>query len=218
MMRIILIDDHPVVREGYRRLLERQPGLSVVAEGESAAEAYRLYKAHAPDLVILDLSLPGPSGIEAIRHIRQRDGAAQILVFSMRTGAAIVRQAFAAGARGYVSKASPPRELLAAVAGVLRGERAMSTDIAHAVAQDEVAGGRAALDDLSPRELEILSLTAAGATAQAVAEALCLSLKTVHNNLSAIRAKLGARTDAHLVWIAVGAGLVSAPEAPPLAE
>lgn len=218
MMRIILIDDHPVVREGYRRLLERQPGLSIVAEGESAAEAYRLYKAHEPDLVILDLSLPGPSGIEAIRHIRQRDGAAQILVFSMRTGAAIVRQAFAAGARGYVSKASPPRELLAAVAGVLRGERAMSTDIAHAVAQDEVAGGRAALDDLSPRELEILSLTAAGATAQAVAEALCLSLKTVHNNLSAIRAKLGARTDAHLVWIAVGAGLVSAPEAPPLAE
>lgn len=207
---ILLVDDHPVVREGYRRLLERQPGLVVTAEAETATEAYRLYRAHEPDLVILDLSLPGPSGIEAIRHIRQWDGTARILVFSMRLGAVVARQAFAAGASGYVSKASTPRELLAAVAGVLRGERAMSADIARVIAEDAVSGGRSALDDLTPREVEILSLTASGATAQAVAEALCLSLKTVHNNLSAIRAKLGARTDAHLVWIAVGAGLVSA--------
>lgn len=211
---ILLVDDHPVVREGYRRLIERQPGLAVTAEAASAAEAYRQYKAHGPDLVILDLSLPGPSGIEAIRHIRQSDRTARILVFSMRTGAVVARQAFAAGACGYVSKASPPRELLAAVAAVLRGERAMSADIARAIAQDDVAGGRAAVDALSPREVEILSLTAAGMTAQAVAEALCVSLKTVHNNLSGIRAKLGARTDAHLVWIALGAGLVSPPEAP----
>ena len=92
----------------------------------------------------------------------------------------------------------------------------MSADIARSIAQDAVAGGRAALDDLSLRELEILSLTAAGTTAQVVAEALCLSLKTVHDNLSVIRAKLGARTDAHLVWIAVGAGLVSPSEGLPI--
>jgi two-component system, NarL family, invasion response regulator UvrY len=212
---ILLVDDHPVVREGYRRLIERQPGLVVVAEAESAASAYRQYKSHAPDLVILDLSLPGPSGIEAIRHIRQWDGAARILVFSMRIGAVIARRAFAAGASGYVSKASPPRDLLTALAAVLRGERAMSDDIARAIAQDEVAGGRTALDELSPRELEILSLTAAGMTARAVAESLCLSVKTVHNNLSMIRAALGARTDAHLVWIAIGAGLVSPAEERP---
>ncbi|BAU92200.1 LuxR family transcriptional regulator [Methylorubrum populi] len=218
MPSILLVDDHPVVREGYRRLLERLPGFTVVAEAETATEAYRLYKARTPDLVILDLSLPGPSGIEAIRHIRQWDGAARILVFSMRTGAAVARQAFAAGAGGYVSKASPPRDLLTAVAGILRGERAMSPDIALAIAQDEVSGGRTALDDLSPREVEILGLTAAGATAPAVAEALCLSLKTVQNNLSLIRAKLGARTDAHLVWIAVGAGLLPAPPGPPSGE
>jgi len=215
---ILLVDDHPVVREGYRRLIERQPGLVVVAEAEDAASAYHQYKAHAPDLVILDLSMSGPSGIEAIRHIRQWDGAARILVFSMRTGAVIVRQAFATGASGYVSKASPPRELLTAVAAVLRGERPMSDDIARAIARDEVAGGRSVLDDLSPRELEILSLTAGGMTAQAVADALCLSLKTVHNNLSVIRATLGARTDAHLVWIAIGAGLVCSAEAPPVSD
>jgi two-component system, NarL family, invasion response regulator UvrY len=127
----------------------------------------------------------------------------------------IARRAFAAGASGYVSKASPPRDLLTALAAVLRGERAMSDDIARAIAQDEVAGGRTALDELSPRELEILSLTAAGMTARAVAEALCLSVKTVHNNLSMIRAALGARTDAHLVWIAIGAGLVSPAEERP---
>lgn len=212
MTTLLLVDDHPVVREGYRRLLERQPGLSVVAEAESAAEAYRLYKAHAPDLVLLDLSLPGPSGIEAIRHIRQWDSAARILVFSMRTGAAIARQAFAAGACGYVGKASPPRALLDAVAAVLRGERAMCSDVARAIAQDEVSSGRTALDDLTAREVEILGLTARGMTAGAVADALCLSPKTVQNNLSLIRTKLGARTDAHLVWIALGAGLVAAPE------
>ncbi|GEP12130.1 response regulator transcription factor [Methylobacterium gnaphalii] len=215
---ILLVDDHPVVREGYRRLIERQPGLVVIAEAESAAAAYYQYKAHEPDLVILDLSLPGPSGIEVLRHIRQWDRAARIVVFSMRTGAVIARQAFAAGASGYVSKASPPRELLAAVAAVLRGEQAMSTDIARTIAQDEVAGGRTALDDLSPRELEILNLTVSGMTAQTIAEALCLSLKTVHNNLSVIRATLGARTDAHLVWIAIGAGLVSASEELPMSE
>lgn len=213
MTTLLLVDDHPVVREGYRRLLERQPGLIVVAEAESAAEAYRLYKAHAPDLVLLDLSLPGPSGIEAIRHICQWDSFARILVFSMRTGAAIARKAFAAGACGYVGKASPPRELLDAIRAVLRGERAMSADVARAIAQDEVFSGRAALDDLTAREVEILGLTARGMTAGAVADALCLSPKTVQNNLSLIRSKLGARTDAHLVWIAVGAGLVSAPEA-----
>lgn len=213
MATILLVDDHPVVREGYRRLLERQLGLVVVAEAETAADAYRLFKLHAPHLVVLDLSLPGPSGIEAIRHIRQWDGAARILVFSMRTGAAVARRAFAAGACGYVSKASPPRELLDAVAAVLRGERALSGDVARAIAQDEVSAGRAVLDDLTAREVEILGLTARGLTAHAVAQALCLSPKTVQNNLSLIRTKLGARTDAHLVWIAVGAGLVSASDA-----
>ncbi|ACL62002.1 response regulator transcription factor [Methylobacterium nodulans] len=208
---ILLVDDHPVVREGYRRLLERQPGLSVIAEADTAAEAYRLYKAHAPALVILDLSLPGPSGIEAIRHIRQWDRQARILVFTMRQGAALAAKAFEAGAAGYVTKASPPRELVEAVGTVMRGARAMSADIARALAEAEVARGRSALDGLSPREVEILALAAAGATSKAIAEALCLSLKTVHNNLSLIKAKLGARTDAHLVWIAAGAGLVALP-------
>ncbi len=88
----------------------------------------------------------------------------------------------------------------------------MSADIAQAIAQEEVAGGSSALDGLTPREVEILGLTASGATVQATADALCLSPKTIHNTLSVIRSKLGARTDAHLVWIAVGAGLVSAPD------
>ena len=209
---ILLVDDHPVVREGYRRLLERRPGTRVVAEAADAAEAYRLYKAHAPRIVVMDLSLPGPGGIEAIRHIRQWDPRARILVVSLREGAALARQAFAAGACGYVTKASPPRELIEALARVLRGETAMSPDIARAIAEAEVASGRSVLDGLSPREVEILGLTASGMTAGAIAEALCLSLKTIQNNLSLIKAKVGARTDAHLVWIAIGAGLVSPPD------
>lgn len=209
-LRILLVDDHPVVRDGYRRLLERRPGHRVVAEAGDAGEAYRLYRVHTPDLVVMDVALPGASGIEAARHIRQYDRAARILMVSMSGQAALALAAFAAGAAGYVTKGSPPRELVAAVATVMQGGRAMSPDIAHAIADSHVANGRQALDGLSPREIEILALTARGLTAGAIADALCVSPKTVQNNQSLIKAKLGARTDAHLVWIAVGAGLVQA--------
>lgn len=209
-VRILLVDDHPVVREGYRRLLERQGRYSVAAEAADADEAYRQYRLHAPDIVVMDVALPGASGIEAARHIRQRDPAARILMVSMRGHAALALTAFDAGASGYVTKGRPPRELIAAIETVLRGERAMSVDVAHALAEAHVANGRSALDGLSPREIEILTFTARGYTASAIADALCISLKTVQNNQSLIKTKLGARTDAHLVWIAVAAGLVPA--------
>ncbi|NEU13615.1 response regulator transcription factor [Methylobacterium sp. BTF04] len=209
-VRILLVDDHPVVREGYRRLLERQSRYRVVAEAADAGEAYRLYQVHAPDLVVMDVALPGASGIEAARHIRQRDRDARILMVSMRGHAALALTAFEAGASGYVTKGSPPRELLTAVETVMRGGRAMSTDIAHALADAHIADGRSAVEGLGPREIEILTLTARGLTVGAIADALCVSPKTVQNNQSLIKARLSARTDAHLVWIAVGAGLVSA--------
>lgn len=207
-VRILLVDDHPVVREGYRRLLERQAHYRVVAEGADADEAYRLFRSHTPDLVVMDVALPGASGIDAARHIRQRDPAARILMVSMCGQAALALTAFEAGASGYVTKGSPPRELVAAVATVMGGRRAMSTDIALAIAEARIANGRSVLDGLSPREVEILGLTARGLTAAGIADALHISAKTVQNNQSLIKAKLGARTDAHLVWIAIGAGLV----------
>ncbi len=204
----MLVDDHPVVREGYRRLLERRSDYRVVAEAVDAAQAYRLYREANPRVVIMDLHLPGPSGLEAIRRIRQWDGKARILVFTMQQGAAFARKAFEAGASGYVTKCSAPEELLRAVDVVASGGRALSQDMAQDIADERLTDRTSALDGLSPREVEILRLVASGMAADQIAEGLRLSLKTVQNYHYQIKAKLGARTDAHLVWLAIGAGLL----------
>jgi DNA-binding NarL/FixJ family response regulator len=206
---ILLVDDHPVVREGYRRLLERQAGFRVIAEAETAAEAYRLYRETSPTVVIVDLTLQGPSGLEAIRNIRQRDGRARILVFTMHQGAAFALKAFEAGAAGYVTKSSAPLEMVAAVTAVARGRQAVSADIAQEIAAERLAGRGSPLDHLAPREVEILRLVASGMTTEAIAEALHLSPKTVQNYHYGIKAKLGARNDAHLVWLAIETGVLT---------
>nr|USU33544.1 response regulator transcription factor [Methylobacterium sp. OTU13CASTA1] len=205
---ILLVDDHPIVREGYRRLLERQPGYRVVAEAETAAEAYRAYKASRPTLVIMDLALPGPSGLEAVRHIRQWDSRARMLVFTMHQGAAFALKAFEAGASGYVTKSSAPEELIRSVAVVARGGQAISADIAQELAAERLGGKRSLLDGLAAREVEVLQLVASGMATDAIAKALNLSPKTIQNYHYGIKAKLGARNDAHLVWLAIEAGLI----------
>jgi two-component system, NarL family, invasion response regulator UvrY len=207
---ILLVDDHPVVREGYRRLLERQSGYRVVAEADSAAAAYKAYREHAPQVVVMDLSLPGAGGLEALRHIRQWDKRARILVFTMHAGAAFALKAFEAGACGYVTKSSEPSELVRAIAAVANGGRAMSDDIARELAAERLARGRSKLDELGPRETEILRLVASGRTTEDIAGALNISQKTVQNYHYQIKTKVGARTDADLVWLAIGAGLVDA--------
>jgi DNA-binding NarL/FixJ family response regulator len=217
-LAIMLVDDHPIVREGYRRLLERHPGYRVVAEAESAAEAYRRYREAKPDIVVMDLSLGGaggggaagivPGGLEAVRHILQWDKAARILVFSMHQAAAFALKAFEAGAAGYVTKSSAPDELVRALATVAAGGRALSADIAREIAAERLSNQRSPLDGLGPRETEILRLLAGGRTAAEIADALCLSVKTVQNYHYAIKGKLGARTDAGLVWLAIETGLL----------
>ncbi len=117
---IMLVDDHAIVREGYRALLQKQPGLEVVAEASDGAEAYRLYKTARPDLIIMDLTMPGLGGIEAIKRIRHWDAAAHILVFTMHQNAAYAVQAIRAGARGYVSKSNSPQVLVRASSALLQ--------------------------------------------------------------------------------------------------
>jgi DNA-binding NarL/FixJ family response regulator len=208
---IMLVDDHPVVREGYRRLLERQPGFHVNAEAEDAASAYRAYQSARPDIVVMDLSLPGPGGLEAVRHIRQWDRAAKILVFTMHASAAFALKAFEAGVCGYITKSSAPQELIRAIETVAKGGRALSEDIAREVAAERLSHQPSLVDDLGPRETEILRLIATGWDTEQIAASLHLSVKTVQNYHYQIKSKIGARNDAHLVWLATGAGLV-APE------
>jgi len=207
---ILLVDDHPIVREGYRRLLEMRPEFSVCAEAEDANQAYLAYKTHRPSVVIMDLSLVGASGVEALRRIREFDKQARILVFSMHSGSAFALKAFEAGARGYVTKSSPPDELIRAVEIIADGGRAMSADISRALAADRLSGGRRPIDELSPREAEVLRLVATGHTSEAISDMLNLSLKTVRNIHYAVKAKIGAENDAHLVWLAIAAGLIPA--------
>ncbi|CCE07773.1 putative two-component response regulator, receiver domain [Bradyrhizobium sp. STM 3843] len=206
-LTILLVDDHPVVRQGYRRVLESQDGFTVVAEADSAAAAYAAYKAHAPDVVVMDISMKGASGIEAIRNIRARDGQARILVFSMHGEAALVKAAFNAGASGYVTKSSEPAALVRAIRGVISGERALSDDVAHALAADSLDGAQTMLDRLGDREIEILRQLAAGLTTEEIAANLHLSVKTVQNYHYLVKAKTGAQTDAQLVRLAVASGL-----------
>ena len=205
---ILLVDDHAVVREGYRAVLQKQPGLRVVAEASDGAEAYRQFKATQPDLVIMDLAMPGVSGIEGIRHIRQWDRDARILVFTMHQNASFALQAIRAGARGYVTKMSPPETLLRAVSEGLNGRIALSPDIDHELALNRLAEEANAADILSAREFEVLSLLLAERKTEEIAELLHLSPKTVANLHSLIKSKLGVGSDIELVRLALRQGLL----------
>lgn len=205
---ILLVDDHPVVREGYRRLLEMHVEFQVCAEASDVHQAYLAYKKHQPAVVVMDLGLPGVGGIEAVRRIREWDKDARILIFSMHEGVAFALKAFEAGAAGYVTKSSEPIQLIHAVAAVARGKHFLSEDVARAVAADRLSGAHHLTESLSPRETEILRLLATGLTSEEIAPLLNLSQKTVRNHHYTIKAKIGARSDAHLVWLALAAGLV----------
>jgi two-component system, NarL family, invasion response regulator UvrY len=205
---IMLVDDHAVVREGYRSVLQKQPGLTVIAEASDGAEAYRLFKETRPDVVIMDLTMPGVGGIEAIRRIRQWDRAARILVFTMHENAGFAVQAIRAGARGYVTKTSPPETLVRAVMDVLAGHIAMSPDIDHQLALGRLSGEAVATDVLTAREFEVLQMLLAERTTQEIAEALHLSPKTVANLHSLIKDKLGVGSDIELVRLALRQGIL----------
>lgn len=206
---IMLVDDHAVVREGYRSMLQKQPGLRVVAEASDGAEAYRLFKATTPDLVIMDLSMEGVGGIEAIRRIRQWDKGAKILVFTMHQNAGFAVQAIRAGARGYVTKTSPPETLIRAVMDILAGRIAISPDIDHELALSRLGNEKTAADVLTPREFEVLRLLLAERTTDEIAETLHVSPKTVANLHSLIKDKLGVGTDIELVRLALRQGLLT---------
>jgi two-component system, NarL family, invasion response regulator UvrY len=206
---IMLVDDHAVVREGYRSVLQKQTGLRVIAEAADGAEAYRLFKDVRPDLVVMDLAMPGIGGIEAIRRIRKWDPAARILVFTMHQNAAFAIQAIRAGARGYVTKTSPPEALVTAALEVLSGRIAVSPDIDHELALSRLVGETVIADVLTPREFEVLRMLLAERTTVEIAEALHLSPKTVANLHSLIKDKLGVDSDIGLFRLAVRQGVLT---------
>lgn len=203
MIRILLVDDHAIVREGYRALITKQPYLQVVAEAENGAQAYQLFKQAQPDVVITDISIPGSSGLALISQIRQRQNDAKILVFSMHQNPGFAAQAFRSGALGYISKSSPPEELLRAIREVHVGRTVLSNDIAHALAMEKVAGDSLALQTLTTKEFEILRLLVAGWNHDSIAQVLNISPKTVGNSHYLIKSKLGVESDIALTRLAI---------------
>ena len=198
-IKVFLVDDHAVVREGYRRLLERSAGITVVGEAANAAEAYGEFQRVQPDVVVMDISLPGASGIDALRRILAREPGAKVLMFSMHEESIFATRAFQAGALGYITKASAPEILVDAVRTVAQGKRTISPDMAQALALQAVSGGAPGLNVLSQREFEVMRLLVQGLTLNDIAQQLQLSYKTVANHQSAIRQKLNVETHAQLL-------------------
>ena len=206
--RLLLVDDHAVVREGYRRLLESRPDLAIVGEAATAREAFDQYRLLAPDVLVLDLGLPDMGGVELIRRLVQRDAGARILVFTMHREPIFATQSLRAGALGYVTKSSLPDVLLAAVYQVAARRQVISPDIAPDLALALLAQSSEPLAELSPREFEIMRLLLDGISSEDIGTRLSITAKTVQNCHYQIKVKLGVRSDIELTRLALKLGLI----------
>ena len=209
VVRVVLVDDHAVVREGYRRLLERTEDISVIAEVASGEEAYRVVCELQPDVTVMDINLPGLGGIEAVRRIVARSPEAKILMFSMHEDTVFSSRALQAGARGYVTKSAAPEVLVEAVRLVAAGKLYISHEMAQELAMQMLAGRDNPIDALSAREFEVFRLLVAGHSLQEISRILCLSYKTVANYQSNIKHKLDVSNSAQVVRIALSHGLIA---------
>lgn len=206
-IRVLLVDDHAVVRVGYTMLLETTQDIQVVAEAGTASDACLRYVEHQPDVVIMDLSLPKVGGLEAIRRIRLRDPQARVLVFSMYDDPLFVERALLAGARGYTTKTSAPGTLIEAVKDVAAGRIHLDDEIAQRLAYRITRGDSSPLSELSGREFEIFRLLASGMKMDEIALELSISYKTVANYSTRIKTKLGVTSTAELARLSVRHGV-----------
>ncbi|HSI58484.1 MAG TPA: response regulator transcription factor [Ideonella sp.] len=207
-IRTLIVDDHAVVRSGYRSYLQQVQGFQVVAEADSADEAYAQYKRLHPDVVIMDIMLQGASGIDASRRILSNHPGAKILIFSMYASPVLLQQALDVGVLGAVGKQCDPDTLREAAIAVARGDRYLDASMAQSLVFSKYDRGQKAFDSLSQREFEIFLLLISGAPGDEIAEALSLSVKTIANRASIIRQKLGVSSDIQLVKLAAAAGVV----------
>jgi len=205
-VKILLVEDHAIVRAGLRRLLAALP--ADIAECASGKEAMALLRGPAPDVVILDLNLPGIGGLELLRRLLAESPALRVLVLTMHAEPLYAARALDAGAKGFVSKNATPDELLTAVRRIARGGRYVEAEIAQELAVQPIAVGDP-LASLSERDLEILRLLAQGSSLAEIAAGLAISYKTVANTCTQIKTKLGVARAADLVRVAIRLGLTA---------
>ena len=222
IIRLVLADDHEMLRQGLRLLLELQPDMQVVGEARTGKEALAIIENSVPDVVILDISLPDMDGLEVCTLIRQHHPTIQILILTMHEGMEYFLKALRLGAAGYLIKKAAPHELQAAVRAVARGEAFLSPGLAKALVQTYVAPSSPSVlnasiqtndtvdrqHQLTPREMEVLTLVAQGLTSQHIAEKLGIGVKTVQAHRARVMEKLDLQDVTHLVRFAIRAGLL----------
>ena len=208
-IKVILVDDHAVVRAGFRMLLAASDGIEVVAEAERGEAVCQLYQQWQPDVVVMDLSMPGIGGLETIRRVISRHQDAKVLVFSVHDEQVYVHHAMSAGAQGYITKNSAPAILVDAIHALAADGTYIEQGLLKSMPQhDQQVDCQAIIATLSPREFDVLRLLAKGLTVQKIAEELCLGQKTVANYGTQIKSKLQVSNLAELAHMAVLAGVV----------
>ncbi|MDO9205115.1 response regulator transcription factor [Methylotenera sp.] len=206
--KLLLVDDHAVVRSGLRRLLELNQGIEVIAEADSGEQAYQLYGDLQPDIVVMDISMPGMGGLESARRIIKRHPAAKIIIFSMHETASFASQALKAGVKGYVTKTGVAEDLANAVIAVARGNTFLTAEIAEKIALQSLSGDDDPIQQLSAREFEVFRLLADGKKMEEVADMLKISQKTVANHYTIIKQKLNVSSPIEMVRFAIRHGLI----------
>ncbi len=205
---LLLVDDHPALRAGLRSLLSSAPGLLIQADVASGEEAYAWYRAHQPDVVVMDLSMEGYGGIEALRRIVQFDPQARILIYTVHASEVMLYRALDMGALGFVTKASDVDTLISGIREVARQRGFISPDMIPAMVRKHTVHNQSLLEQLGEREFQILLLTGQGRKVGECAQMLNLSEKTVRNHLTRIKARLNVADTAELTRLAIRAGLV----------
>jgi two-component system invasion response regulator UvrY len=205
---IVLIDDHAVVRAGVRRLLEQESLFEVIGEAESGEKAYQIFGELKPDVMVMDLSMPGMGGLEAIRRILMRHEKAKILVLSMHEDLSFANQALKLGAKGYLTKNTLADDLVKSIQTVSKGDVFLSDEIAKKMAMQSISGNQDPIHELSAREFEIFRLLAEGLDIDAIATTLNISSKTVSNYQTMIKQKLNINSPVELIRYAIKAGVI----------
>jgi len=207
-IKIVLVDDHAVVRAGVKRLLEQEALFDVIGEAESGEKAYQLFGELNPDIMVMDLSMPGMGGLETMRRILMRYEKAKILVLSMHEDLSFANQALKLGAKGYLIKNTVGDDLVKSIQALSKGEVFLSDEIAKKIAMQSIDGDQDPIDTLSAREFEIFRLLAEGLEMDAIATTLNISSKTVSNYQTMIKQKLNIHTPVELIRYAIKAGVI----------